>query len=345
MRTLKKSLALVLALVMVLGLAVVGASADNAIDKFEDSDQIGDAYLEAVGVLTGLAIVDGMTDTEIAPQGTYQRDQAAKIIAYMVLGKEAADSLVASYAPFQDVPADYWAAGYIAFCKEQGIIDGVSDTSFDPYGTLTGFQWAKMLLAAVGFNANNELEGDSWSLNTARTGHEVGLFDGDNAGADHVALRREQAMLYAFNTLTNVRQVSYTGNGNNYVYDIYGYEWADGTGYTLGYDVFDLKFVEGQIVDNEGMGANATYVANANYKARPSGYPSWWNWDEDKETVSVKADTGLDLMYHAVRVWYTGTNTNVYVNDLATVTTYECMHQNDELTKALKEPQGQRRQL
>ena len=103
MRTLKKSLALVLALVMVLGLAVVGASADNAIDKFEDSDQIGDAYLEAVGVLTGLAIVDGMTDTEIAPQGTYQRDQAAKIIAYMVLGKEAADSLVASYAPFQDL--------------------------------------------------------------------------------------------------------------------------------------------------------------------------------------------------------------------------------------------------
>ena len=324
MRTLKKSLALVLALVMVLGLAVVGASADNAIDKFEDSDQIGDAYLEAVGVLTGLAIVDGMTDTEIAPQGTYQRDQAAKIIAYMVLGKEAADSLVASYAPFQDVPADYWAAGYIAFCKEQGIIDGVSDTSFDPYGTLTGFQWAKMLLAAVGFNANNELEGDSWSLNTARTGHEVGLFDGDNAGADHVALRREQAMLYAFNTLTNVRQVSYTGNGNNYVYDIFGYEWADGTGYTLGYDVFDLKSVEGQIIDNEGMGNSKTVVANANY-TEPSRWEQWWGVS-DPTTVSIKADTGLDLMYHAVRAWYTGSDTNVYVNDLATVTTYECDH-------------------
>ena len=336
MRTLKKSLALVLALVMVLGLAVVGASADNAIDKFEDSDQIGDAYLEAVGVLTGLAIVDGMTDTEIAPQGTYQRDQAAKIIAYMVLGKEAADSLVASYAPFQDVPADYWAAGYIAFCKEQGIIDGVSETSFDPYGTLTGFQWAKMLLAAVGFNANNELEGDSWSLNTARTGHEVGLFDGDNAGADHVALRREQAMLYAFNTLTNVRQVSYTGNGNNYVYDIFGYEWADGTGYTLGYDVFDLKSVEGQIIDNEGMGNSKTVVANANY-TEPSRWELWWDIS-DPTTVSVNADTGLDLMYHAVRVWYTGSNTNgtnVYVNDLATVTTYECDHAGTELSDAI----------
>ena len=241
----------------------------------------------------------------------------------MVLGKEAADSLVASYAPFQDVPADYWAAGYIAFCKEQGIIDGVSDTSFDPYGTLTGFQWAKMLLAAVGFNANNELEGDSWSLNTARTGHEVGLFDGDNAGADHVALRREQAMLYAFNTLTNVRQVSYTGNGNNDVYDIYGYEWADGTGYTLGAEVFDLTYVEGQVVDNEAMGNANTVVANVNYED-PGMF--WW-MEDDPAYVDIDANTGLDLMYHAVRIWYVEgkTNTNVYVNDLATVTTYECM--------------------
>ena len=60
MRTLKKSLALVLALVMVLGLGVVGASADNALDNYTDTGDIGDAYLEAVGVLTGLGIVDGI---------------------------------------------------------------------------------------------------------------------------------------------------------------------------------------------------------------------------------------------------------------------------------------------
>ena len=70
MRTLKKSLALVLALVMLLGLGVVGASADNALDNYTDADEIGDAYLEAVGVLTGLGIVDGMTETTIVPQAT-----------------------------------------------------------------------------------------------------------------------------------------------------------------------------------------------------------------------------------------------------------------------------------
>ena len=317
MRTLKKSLALVLALVMLLGLGVVGASADNALDNYTDADEIGDAYLEAVGVLTGLGIVDGMTETTIVPQATYTRAQAAKIITTMVLGVNGAKSCVASYAPFDDVAANHWAAGYIAFCKEQGIIDGVTDTTFDPEGTLTGYQWAKMLLAAVGFNANNELEGSSWSLNTARIGREVGLFDGDLAGADHTPLRREQAMLYAFNTLSGIKQVTYSANATNYVYGIKGYVFADGTGYTLGEKVFDLAMVEGQIIDNEGMGASKTYVDNVNDS----------KWTSKDDVIAVSADTGLDLMYHAVRVWYVDgkTNTNVYVCDLAKTTVYECM--------------------
>ena len=68
----------------------------------------------------------------------------------MMLGKADADSLRCTKAPFDDVAADRWSAGYIAFCVEQGIIDGMTETTFEPTGTLTGFQWAKMLLCAVG---------------------------------------------------------------------------------------------------------------------------------------------------------------------------------------------------
>ena len=332
MRTLKKSLALVLALVMLLGLGVVGASADNALDNYTDADEIGDAYLEAVGVLTGLGIVDGMTETTIVPQATYTRAQAAKIITTMVLGVNGAKSCVASYAPFDDVAAEHWAAGYIAFCKEQGIIDGVTDTTFDPEGTLTGYQWAKMLLAAVGFNANNELEGSSWSLNTARIGREVGLFDGDLAGADHTPLRREQAMLYAFNTLSAVRQVTYTANGDNYVYNIWGYEWADGTGYTLGQAVFGLEGYTGIIVANEGTGADYT-VLSKNYTNTATS-----------RIASVVADTAADMMYHAARIWTVvddhdtiGTSdderVSVYVYDLAKVTESTC----NDIAKAVSD--------
>ena len=60
MRTLKKTLSLVLVVAMVLGLCVVGASAYNKVEDFtDDVDKIGDAYYEAVGVLTGIGVIDG----------------------------------------------------------------------------------------------------------------------------------------------------------------------------------------------------------------------------------------------------------------------------------------------
>ena len=326
MRTLKKSLALVLALVMVLGLGVVGASADNKLDDYTDAKDIGDAYVEAVGVMTGLEIVDGMTETTIDPTATYTREQAAKIIAYMVLGKSAADSLTCTVAPFDDVAADRWSAGYISFCVEQGIIDGMTDTTFEPTGTLTGFQWAKMLLSAVGFNAKGEFTGDSWSLNTARVAHSVGLFTGDAAGADHVALQRQQAMLYAFNTLTGIGQVVWSEALGDYIYgygDFVVDHYTPET--TLGVSVFNLHSVEGIVVDNEGMGASDTKL-NKVYDESTKSYTDTW---------IGAADTGLDLYYHAVRVWYVddAKNTGVYTTDLASSTVYKC--DNDAADKAL----------
>ncbi len=310
MRTLKKTLSLVLVVAMVLGLCVVGASATNKVDGYEDAGKIGAAYTEAVGVMTGLGIVDGVTDTELRPENTYQRDQAAKIIAYMLLGKNKADSLSCTVAPFEDVPANHWAAGYIAFCKEQGIIDGVTETTFKPTGTLTGFQWAKMLLCAVGFGVNGEFEGDSWSLNTSKVAHTVDLFAGDLAGADHVALQRQQAMLYAFNALTNVDVVVYSAALGDYI------EWYSGfiggrftyTG-TLGENVWKLYNVTGTIINNEAMGNGTTVVDPLT-----------------GDDVNVAAKTGLDMMWHVAKVWYVkgSSNTGVYVKDLATVKNSSC---------------------
>ena len=122
MRTLKKTLSLVLVVAMVLGLCVVGASAKNAVEDFTDADKIGDAYYEAVGVMTGIGVIKGMGDGILSPTGNYTRAQAAKIITYMLIGEKAAESLVCTTAPFEDVAANHWAAGYIAFCVEQGII-------------------------------------------------------------------------------------------------------------------------------------------------------------------------------------------------------------------------------
>ena len=312
MRTLKKTLSLVLVVAMVLGLCVVGASAYNKVEDFtDDVDKIGTAYYEAVGVLTGIGVIDGMTETAFEPQGNYTREQAAKIIAYMQLGKEKADSLKCTVAPFDDVAATRWSAGYIAYCVEQGIIDGMTETTFEPTAKLTGFQWAKMLLCAVGFGVNGEFTGSSWSVNTAKVAHTVDLFAGDLAGADHTALTREQAALYAFNVLTNVDKVAYSPNVTSYVYGIQGYETVNGIGHTLGEDVYGLKNVEGIIIDNEGMGSKATVLSK--------------NYSTSGKFASFAADTGIDMMYHAARVWYVGNSSVVFTHDLAKTTDASCL--------------------
>ena len=310
MRTLKKTLSLVLVVAMVLGLCVVGASAKDAVENFTDDYQkVGAAYQEAMGVLVGVGIIDGMTETALEPQGTYTREQAAKIIAYMLLGKSKADSLKCTVAPFDDVAASRWSAGYIAFCVEQGIIDGMTATTYEPTGTLTGFQWAKMLLCAIGFGVKGEFTGSSWSVNTALVAHKVNLFAGDLDGADHTALRREQAVLYAFNAL-NTAKVAYSPNVTSYVYGIQGYTTVNNIGSTLAKDVYDLKYAQGIIVDAEGMGAGYTVVSK--------------DYSTANVTNKIKADNDIDMMYHAARVWYTGTNNGVYTYDLAKTTTYKC---------------------
>lgn len=322
MRTLKKSLALVLALVMVLGLGVVGASADNKLDDYNDLAKLDAQYVEAAGVLTGLGIVAGIDSVTLDPDGYYTREQAAKIITYLLLGETKAEALSCTEDPFDDVAADHWSAKYIAYCAERGIIDGVGGNKFDPYSKLTGYQWAKMLLSAVGFGKNGEFTGDSWSLGTATYAAITDLFEGDETGGDHVALRREQAMLYAFNALNNLGYVTYSEALGDYFWNYS--RWTIGNRVlpegSLGWVVWRLASDTGIIVHNEGTGYPVTLLSN-DYT--------------DTAVAAYDADTGLDMYMHAARVWYvddnvrlnnayTSVDTAVYVMDLATVETMNC---------------------
>ena len=327
MRTLKKTLSLLLAVALVLSLTVVGASAaytGNKVDTLKDAADVGADYSEAVGVMVGLGIIEGYDDGTLRPETTYTREQAAKIIAYMQLGPKDADSLRCTKAPFTDVAADRWSAGYIAYCVEQGIIDGMGDGTFQPEAQLTGYQWAKMLLCAVGYGRNDEYVGSSWSLNTAKDALDKGIFDGDLVGADHTPLQRQQAILYAFNALTSVKVVVYSPSLGDYITK-YG-DFADRatiTG-TLGENVYKLDVDDGIIIDNEAMGNSATVISTS------------YDYDDDGTELSVAANTGLDMMYHAVRVWYVNDKTAIYVVDLAKVETLTC----GEMTGSAKLEKG-----
>ena len=194
----KKFLSLVLALVMTMSLVTISAGAKD----FTDGDDI--QYTEAVDVISALEIVDGYTDGSFNPDATLTRGAAAKIICNLLLGPTTASALSADAAPFSDVPTTNTFAGYIAYCSQQGIISGYADGTFRPAGTLTSYAFMKMLLGALGYDS--ELEGyvgANWSVQVAKTALGIDLDEGlvDNFNGLK-AVTREEACLYAFNTLS-----------------------------------------------------------------------------------------------------------------------------------------------
>ena len=265
MKTLKKILSLVLVVAMLASMMIVGAAAAE--------DEVTN-YEEAVAVVTGVGIIEG-DENGMNYQGLVTREQAAKIIAYLLLGEKTAEALKTTAAPFADVAATRWSAGYIAYLKGQGIISGVSDTEFDPTANVTGIAFAKMLLTAVGYGANGEFEGKDWDINTITFANQAGIYKGTLAEDVAAAATREEAMLYAFNLLTKVPVVKYNKTFESYYVGNSALDTVDGTfstsapeatnnpyAFTLGWTKYELKTIAGGSTDDFGRPGTSWASAN-----------------------------------------------------------------------------------
>ena len=194
MRNLKKILALVLALVMSLSLVTIANAAD-----FSDSNDI--SYEEAVDVMSTIGVINGMDDGSFDPHGTLTREQAAKLVTYMLLGDNA-ERLGIERSTFKDVAVTRWSAPAIEYCVSLGIIDGAGDGNFYPAGQLTGAAFAKVLLTAIGYDSQKEgLVGSAWSVNVSALAAEVGLDNGIEDLSWSAPITREEAAQMALNAI------------------------------------------------------------------------------------------------------------------------------------------------
>ena len=277
----KKFLSLVLALVMTMSLVTVSAGAKD----FSDNSKI--AYKEAVDVMSAVKVIDGYADGSFNPSATLTRGAAAKIICNLILGPTTASALVADAAPYKDVPVNHTFAGYIAYCQKTGIISGYADGTFKPANTLTGYAFMKMLLGALGYKAENEgYTGPNWSINVAKRALNVGLNDDLNGSFNGVkAVNREEACLYAFNTL-KATMVEYDKNSTVIVGNITIKEQSDAkemanTGKTDGNIDKDgkMQFAEKYFTDLKG-------VATTDEFSRPATM-----WKVKSEEIGTYTDT------------------------------------------------------
>jgi hypothetical protein len=197
MKKLKKGLSLLLVLAMVFSLASTAFAGWET--EYKDDDQI--TQKEAVAVMTGMGIIEGDETTGLFdPAGQFTREAAAKIITYMVIGPDAAETLTTANTGFTDVAATRWSAPYVAYAKSQKIIEGYGDGTFGPANDLSRAAWLKMLLVSLGVDPDKYGMGDdaNWDINAQAMAVRTGLVTAADLKLDWI---RETAVYYAFKAM------------------------------------------------------------------------------------------------------------------------------------------------
>ena len=198
MRNLKRALSLLLAVVMVIGMMVVGASAASYTD-FSDKGEI--VNKDAVSMLTTLGIIEGKPDGSYAPTEGVDRAQMAKMIS-VIMNQGTDNSALYENSPtgLTDI-ASNWAKGHINYCYTTGIIAGRGNGTFDPSAGVTAVEAAKMLLVAAGYDPKTEgLEGSDWAINTNALASRLGIFRSFTKDVTQ-PLNRDDAALLIYNAL------------------------------------------------------------------------------------------------------------------------------------------------
>jgi len=300
MKSLKRTLSLVLALVMVLGL-FGGISMTAAATGFTDDENI--QYKEAVDVLTGIGAIAGYPNGDefsFQPEGTISRAEAAKMVAYTALGPDAPE-LLKNDVPtkFTDLGDYAWAIPSIEWLVKEGAIHGRSETIYDPGSNVTGYELLKMLLACLGYGDNDEWTPDGWMMNALVLANKLGLIEGRNSKeALSQPANREEAALYSYNTL-GAELVSWSPLQQTYVKSGTS-AYVDGKNTTLGDDVYKMKTVDVIVASNQAV-ADVKYTT-----VRDDDDNSAWDFDNGTPYY-LDIETGLDLLGHYVTVYYRDT--------------------------------------
>ena len=136
------------------------------------TDMAGSPYEQAVKELAAKDIVTGDTDGRYRPEENLTRAQFCVIVV-----KAMAGISVPTEATFSDLDGYDWAAGYIGYAAERGIVAGYGDGGFRPGNDVTTDEMITMALRAAGYN-DIRLINVAWPRNYIAKATDIGALDG-----------------------------------------------------------------------------------------------------------------------------------------------------------------------
>ena len=147
-------------------------------------------------------VIDGMTPTTFEPAGNVTRAQFVKMLALL----QSADVSAYASGPFTDVPGDAWYARYVNWAAANAIVNGTSETTFDPNAAISRQDMAVMLYryaqqygivlpeqTAALFTDEGSIA--AYALSAVQALHRAGVINGMPDGSFHPydTATREQA--------------------------------------------------------------------------------------------------------------------------------------------------------
>ena len=325
MNTLKKVLALMLALVMVFSVA---SFADET--KFDDAETVDARCLADVKLLAAVNILNGFKEgdkTLFKPNETITRGQAAKMI-YVVYngGTDDGAEVYKGMNTFTDTKG-HWAEGYINACYTLDIVAGRGNGKFDPDAAVTGSELAKMLLTLGKYRSNvHGFTGADWAKNVNNFADLGGLTEGYKYQISLPAPRQWAAKMFV-NALFNCFVAEYVGD--NLVTGAYGSHFETYRT-TIGEKYMELRSVLGYVSRTENLDISDLFDffgdANAKINTDAVRYGSFSKGKvalpisisgNNREVIGTEFGSATldqtfsnDMLGHEVRVVYAGDTLN-----------------------------------
>ncbi len=204
MKNLKKLISVIIAVIMLVSSFATVAAADYADVESTDS------YYKAIKVLSGLGIAQGDDEGNFNPTNDVKRSEMVAFVC-RAMGEEDIATASASSA-FTDVAANHWAAGYIAWGVNRGIINGMGDGTFAPDASVTYQDAVVMIMRALGYDRiAQRAENGGYPTGYLKLASQYGVLK--DAGYDNAkAATREIIAQLIYNALTApLVDVSYYG--------------------------------------------------------------------------------------------------------------------------------------
>lgn len=158
-------------------------------------DVSGTVYDGPAKLVHNLSILSGVSSTEFSPFVLMTRYEAVKA----VLSMSGNNASYGTTDVFADIPKDDSRNETVCAALKLGIIS--ADTKFGADDYITGLEFGKMIVSAMGYGVKAEAYG-GWSVGYSDVCRSLGLFSGVS-GKEYSPLNRGDAAIMMYNALKN----------------------------------------------------------------------------------------------------------------------------------------------